>query len=57
MEEALSLDFTVTKEVYSTLQKQELVPDGANIPVTNENRKGACVLCPPLEFSSFDSPF
>ena len=31
-------DFTVSYSVFGELQTHELVPDGANVPVTNENR-------------------
>lgn len=36
--EDLSLNFTVAADEFGTAKNIELVPDGSNVPVTNENR-------------------
>ncbi len=40
VEEAFSLDFVVTYDYFGEMRKHELKPDGTNISVTNDNRKG-----------------
>ncbi len=40
VEEVFSLNFVVTYDYFGEMRTHELKPNGANIPVTNDNRKG-----------------
>jgi hypothetical protein len=39
LEDVFCLDFTVTYEAWGKVQTHELIPDGASVPVTRDNRR------------------
>ena len=41
VESAFLLNFTVSYDCFGTIMTKELKPNGANIPVTNDNRAGS----------------
>jgi E3 ubiquitin-protein ligase HUWE1 len=41
VEETFELNFQIQYDNFGVLETYDLVPDGANVPVTNANRQGA----------------